>query len=121
MFVGGFGDLFALYFVLLVVFHTHIYIGLSVEPQWSLCGIVRGVCEYVSVCRPKVRNTWGDAVYFVFSRVPDAGSFALLLSDLVTRIPWYKLGLPKSLNIRISLHAAPVHPVVDPITQTKAS
>lgn len=66
-----------------------------------------------------MRNTWGDAVYFVFSSVPDAGSFALLLSDLVTRIAWWKLGLPKSLSIRISLHAAPVHPVIDPITQTK--
>jgi hypothetical protein len=73
----------------------------------------------LSSCRPKVRNTWGDAVYFVFSKVPDAGVFALLLSDLVTRIPWWKLGLPKSLSIRISLHAAPVHPVIDPITRTK--
>jgi hypothetical protein len=45
--------------------------------------------------------------------------FALLLADLVLRIPWWKLGLPKSLSIRISLHAAPVHPVVDPVTQTK--
>lgn len=67
------------------------------------------------------KNTWGDGLYMVFSRVPDAGSFALLLSDLVQRVPWHKFGLPKSLSIRISLHAAPVHPVVDPITGKKAS
>jgi hypothetical protein len=29
------------------------------------------------------KNTWGDALYMVFSRVPDAGTVALLLSDLV--------------------------------------
>ena len=29
------------------------------------------------------KNTWGDAIYMVFSRVPDAGIVALLLSDLV--------------------------------------
>lgn len=67
------------------------------------------------------KNTWGDGLYMVFSRVPDAGTFALLLSDLVQRVPWHKFGLPKSLAIRISLHAAPVHPIVDPVTQKKVS
>jgi hypothetical protein len=69
--------------------------------------------------QPVVRNTWGDAIYGVWKRVPDAGKFALLLSDLVLRVPWHEWGLPRGLNIRISLHAAPVHPVVDPVTRVR--
>lgn len=69
--------------------------------------------------QPKVRNSWGDAIYGVWTRVSDAGVFALMLSDLVTRVPWWRLGLPTGLNVRVSLHAAPVHPVIDPITLTK--
>jgi hypothetical protein len=76
-------------------------------------------CPFFPNCSPVTRATWGDAIYCVFLRAEDAATFALLLTDLVLRIPWYKLGLPRSLNIRVSLHAAPVHPVVDPVTSTK--
>jgi len=66
-----------------------------------------------------VRSSWGDALYFCFTRVHDAGVFALLLTDLVAGARWATLGLPEGLNIRVSLHAAPVHAVIDPITKTK--
>jgi hypothetical protein len=69
--------------------------------------------------RPKIQQTWGDALYGVWARVPDAGEFALMLSDLVAKVPWHTLGLPNNLNIRISLHAAPVHVVTDPILRLK--
>ena len=46
----------------------------------------------------------------------DAAEFALELSDLVTTTAWELRGLPSNLNIRISLHAAPVFKVVDPGT-----
>lgn len=42
-----------------------------------------------------------------------------MLSDLITKVPWHTLGLPSNLNIRISLHAAPVHVVTDPILRLK--
>jgi len=83
-------------------------------------GAVGALMEAMPVNQqPKVRNSWGDAIYGVWTRVSDAGVFALMLSDLVTRVPWWRLGLPKGLNVRVSLHAAPVHPVIDPITLTK--
>jgi len=65
--------------------------------------------------RPRLQNTWGDAITCIWPRPKEAGEFALMLSDLVTRTPWEHLGLPASLNIRISLHAAPVHSVIDPV------
>jgi hypothetical protein len=55
-------------------------------------------------------------LYFVFRRVDDAAVFALMLSHVVASVAWDRMGLPASLNIRISLHAAPVHAVVDPGT-----
>lgn len=69
--------------------------------------------------RPRIQQTWGDALYGVWARVPDAGEFALMLSDLITKVPWHTLGLPSNLNIRISLHAAPVHVVTDPILRLR--
>ena len=66
--------------------------------------------------RPCVKNTWGDAFYFVFFSATDAGEFALSLSDLVSGVRWKSIGLPDNLNIRVSLHAAPVYALTDPIT-----
>merc|ERR1711934_868768 len=45
------------------------------------------------------------------------GSFALHMRDLVIRTKWERYNLPKALSIRISLHAAPVFPCVDPVTE----
>lgn len=71
---------------------------------------------------PIYANTWGDAVYFVFSRVEQAGNFALELRDLVLDTKWenYDLvwmenGEPRPLNIRIGLHAGPVYVNFDPV------
>ena len=66
--------------------------------------------------KPETRNTWGDGLYFVFKSVRDAGVFALDVADIVARTPWETKGLPKGLNLRISLHAGPVYHCSDPVT-----
>jgi class 3 adenylate cyclase/tetratricopeptide (TPR) repeat protein len=68
-----------------------------------------------STHKPLMKNTWGDGLYFVFLTVQDAGEFALELRDRVVGTDWQKLGLP-SVNVRIALHAGPVHSCVDPVT-----
>jgi class 3 adenylate cyclase len=59
--------------------------------------------------RPLLTNTWGDALYSVFASVQDGGTFALKLRDLVADTDWQGKGLPKEVNLRISLHAGPVY------------
>ncbi len=64
---------------------------------------------------PILKNTWGDAFYFVFDTVAAAGRFALDLRDFIDATPWTELGLPKGLRIRIGLHAGPVFACIDPV------
>jgi class 3 adenylate cyclase/tetratricopeptide (TPR) repeat protein len=59
--------------------------------------------------KPLLTNTWGDALYSVFASVQDGGNFALKLRDLVANTDWQAKGLPKEVNLRISLHAGPVY------------
>ena len=65
--------------------------------------------------KPLMKNTWGDALYGVFASVQDAGNFALQLRDLVCGTDWQAQGLPKELNLRISLHAGPVYCYKEPV------
>jgi hypothetical protein len=74
--------------------------------------------EAVGIPRPSVRGTWGDSIYLVFSRIPDAGAVALLLADLVKCESWQHVGLPSNFCVRISVHAAPVYAVFDYVTQS---
>jgi class 3 adenylate cyclase/tetratricopeptide (TPR) repeat protein len=62
-------------------------------------------------------NTWGDGLFFVFNGVEDAGRFALDLRDLVAKTDWVDLGLPRSLSIRIGVHAGPVYVNFDPVVR----
>jgi class 3 adenylate cyclase len=66
-------------------------------------------------CPPIVRNTWGDALYFVFNDISAAGRLALDLCDLVAATDWPEFGLPAEFNIRIGLHSGPAYPITDPI------
>ena len=63
-------------------------------------------------------NTWGDAIFFVFKSVEDAGRTALQITELVKSIDWKKRGFQRQLNIRTGLHVGPVYRVIDPVTQT---
>ena len=64
---------------------------------------------------PVIKNTWGDGLYFVFRDVRDAGLLALQLCERLKNIDWLRRGLPKSLSMRIALHAGPVYSCFDPI------
>ncbi len=66
--------------------------------------------------RPELLNTWGDALYLVFSTATEAGAFALALRDLVGRSDWHAFGLPAHTNFRIALHAGPAFVFTDPVT-----
>jgi len=79
---------------------------------------VTAVADLTSECAypPAAKNRWGDAFYFVFERVEDAGRFALDLRDLLWRTNWVEKELPENLSLRIALHAGPVFSAVDPIT-----
>lgn len=69
-----------------------------------------------SAYEPVMKNTWGDALYFVFSNIQEAGNFALELCDLIHSTDWTAKGLPEDLSLRIALHAGPVYRHVNPIT-----
>ncbi len=66
--------------------------------------------------QPLMKNTWGDALYYVFPTVQQAGQFALDLCDWVQTVDWPTKSLPDGLNLRVALHAGPVERNVDPIT-----
>jgi class 3 adenylate cyclase/tetratricopeptide (TPR) repeat protein len=78
-------------------------------------GLVREI-QASSSHTPLNCNTWGDAFYFVFAKVRDAGKFALELSDRVSKVDWPSRGLPADLTLRIGIHAAPAYACIDPIT-----
>jgi class 3 adenylate cyclase len=52
----------------------------------------------------------------VFEGVPEAGAFALRLSEAMRSIDWTTHGLPATLGIRIAVHAGPAYSVIDPVT-----
>jgi class 3 adenylate cyclase/tetratricopeptide (TPR) repeat protein len=73
--------------------------------------------EVKSNYQPLVKNTWGDALYYVFPTVNEAGNFALDLCDVIQNTNWLEKGLPENLNLRISLHAGPVYQYTNPVTK----
>ena len=66
---------------------------------------------------PVAKNTWGDAFFFIFANIEDAGKFALQIRDLLNDTDWSEKGLPANLNLRIALHAGPVYSITDPVLQ----
>jgi class 3 adenylate cyclase/tetratricopeptide (TPR) repeat protein len=60
-------------------------------------------------------NTWGDAIFAVFSSVEKVGEFALALRKFIYATDWEEVGLPESLNMRIALHSAPANALFDPV------
>lgn len=66
---------------------------------------------------PMLKNTWGDAFYFVFEQTGDAGHFALQLSALAESTDWRTLGITSPIDLRIALHAGPVYLCDDPVAQ----
>jgi class 3 adenylate cyclase/tetratricopeptide (TPR) repeat protein len=65
--------------------------------------------------KPIFRNTWGDAVCFMFADPLEAAECAMDMRDLVRDTDWQERKLPKELNIRIGLHAGPVYRAREPL------
>jgi len=65
--------------------------------------------------RPLYKNTWGDAICFVFADPLEAADCALAIRDTLRRTDWSSLGLPGHLNLRIGLHAGPVYCIDEPL------
>lgn len=57
----------------------------------------------------------GNSFHFVFSSVKEASSFAFKLRDRICNVDWKAKGLPENVNLRIALHAGPVHYCKDPV------
>ena len=67
--------------------------------------------------KPLLRNTWGDAIFAVFTTPREAAKAALALQTLIAGTDWSaKLGSP--LKLRIGLHAGPVYQGQDAVTGT---
>jgi class 3 adenylate cyclase len=69
--------------------------------------------------RPVYKNTWGDAICFVFSDPLEAADCALAMRDTIRRTDWTRLGLPGHLNLRIGLHAGPVYCLDEPLMERR--
>lgn len=76
------------------------------------------VCVAESGIQVETWNTWGDAIFFVFRKVEEAGQTALQITELVRSIDWKSLGFSRQLNLRTGLHVGPVYRLMDPITRT---
>jgi class 3 adenylate cyclase len=60
-------------------------------------------------------NRWGDALYFVFASVEQAGRCALDLAAWTVRQDWQGKGFRQPFQIRIGLHCGPVLACMDPV------
>jgi class 3 adenylate cyclase/tetratricopeptide (TPR) repeat protein len=67
--------------------------------------------------RPIYKNTWGDAVCFMFADPLEAAECAMSMRDLVRDTDWTRWKLPAELNIRIGLHAGPVYRAREPLLE----
>jgi class 3 adenylate cyclase len=61
------------------------------------------------------RNTWGDAVYVVLRDAGAAAEFALDLQAAIAAIDLDRVGLPRSLALRLGCHLGPVFATHDPV------
>jgi class 3 adenylate cyclase len=80
-------------------------------------GFLSGVSQTLaaSAVEPLYKNTWGDAICLAFDDAVGAAECAISLRDMVRRTDWSRLNLPRSLSVRIGLHAGPVYCVQEPL------
>lgn len=64
---------------------------------------------------PVYKNTWGDAICFAFTDPLQAAECAIAMRDMVRRTDWSRFELPRSLSVRIGLHAGPVYCAHEPL------
>ena len=85
--------------------------------QGFLGGLARTVQRAGHV--PLYKNSWGDAICFMFADPLEAAECALAMRDMVRHTDWTRLHLPKDFNIRIGLHAGPVYSVREPLLERR--
>jgi len=66
------------------------------------------------------RNTWGDAMYVVFSDATSAAGCALDLQRAIKAIDLTSEGLPSDLALRLAAHVGPVFRFREPVLQEPA-
>lgn len=91
------------------------FLGRVAECVAGYAGASQRPDEWLATPIP-ARKTWGDGLYFAFRDLRVAGQFALDLCDQVRNTRWRELGFSTALQIRIALHAGPVHLGRDPVT-----
>jgi class 3 adenylate cyclase len=64
------------------------------------------------------RETWGDAIYAVFTDPVSAAACALDLQDAMDTLNLAALRLPEHLALRVGAHVGPVFPVRNPVMRT---
>ena len=67
--------------------------------------------------KPLHMSTWGDAFFFVFGAVVEAGNFALDLRDMIEKTDWLSLGFKSRLEVRTALHIGPVYAYTNPVSR----
>ncbi|HUI70425.1 MAG TPA: adenylate/guanylate cyclase domain-containing protein, partial [Spirochaetia bacterium] len=96
-------------------------VGYSRLPEEQVPAYVKGFLSGVSqtlrasAVQPLYKNTWGDAICLAFEDPLEAAKCAIVLRDMVRRTDWSQLNLPKTLSVRIGLHAGPVYCVREPL------
>jgi hypothetical protein len=60
--------------------------------------------------------TWGDGLLLAYEDLGALAHAALDLRDAVARERWDAVGLPRTLSLRIAVHAGPVRRVENPVT-----
>jgi class 3 adenylate cyclase len=78
--------------------------------------VMHSLAEEVSHFKPKVKNTWGDAIFLVFATAQEAANCALKLRDVFRNTDWTERGMPSDLKMRFALHNAYATILEDPLT-----
>jgi len=84
-------------------------------------GFLGGLAQIVQRAglQPLYKNSWGDAICFMFADLLEAADCALAMRDMVRHTDWAQMKLPKDLSIRIGLHAGPVYGFNEPLQQRR--
>ena len=97
-------------------------VGYSLLSEDQIAGFITGFLEAIAALNRRTGHpceqvdTSGDGLYMVFRSAVDAGRYALELSTLVREFDRNAWGLPPGFDLRIALHAGPVHCTRDPVT-----
>ena len=86
----------------------------SIPAYMAMLGRLKSLVDREGA-RPLAINTWGDAMFVVMERASDLVDYALRLKGAVRALAGESGGL--GLQIRVSLHAGPVFPGIDPFQE----